>query len=78
MADHLTPLPDVDGVTCVNLLEHELFLARKIPPREVLVLTIDVDGDMHWSYTHSDDLVRVLGLLEMVKAKILARAGVGE
>lgn len=60
-----------------KLLIDELEICESEEYVEAFVFKLDKDGAVSWSYTASDDMIRTLGALEMVKQEILCRMSNG-
>jgi len=67
----LLSIPDTSKEEAVRVLSHELKVCEDRPPKWLMVITIDDEGDVHFSYSPCCDLVAIIGSLEIAKAKAL-------
>ena len=58
---------------CTEVLRHEHELSQEHPLSEVMILTVDTHGAIRWSFSSSDDVVKLLGYLELTRLQVLDR-----
>ena len=73
MVELLKTVSDTIKESAIKVLEEELEIARKGKTKEVVVLCIGDEGELNWSYSASDNIPYLIGLLEATKYKLIER-----